>query len=219
MFDFLLGDDVRDETSEGAGRARRHRPAHRARHQRRQAARRARRRRARARRAEARHRSPHRVGRSRRRRRCSPTSTACATGELVYDLACVLGLGDHARRSRDRSTPAMLTDTGGFRFSNTIAALPRHRGASCWRAGVDPEEMYIADLRVGAGGSSAPAGDVLATLDVDEEHGLSWLSMQRRRAREVRRAGRKISTASSSTRGRSPERGWRCSSATSAMAR
>jgi phosphoesterase RecJ-like protein len=71
----------------------------------------------------------------------------------------------------------MLTDTGGFRFSNTS---PRCLAvaAQLLARGVDPEDMYT---RIYA---SAPAGrvrlmaDVLGTLQVDESAGLSWLSMR-----------------------------------------
>jgi phosphoesterase RecJ-like protein len=71
---------------------------------------------------------------------------------------------------------ALLTDTGGFRFSNTS---PRCHAvaAQLLAAGVDPEEMY---RRIYA---SVPAGklrllrDALATLDVDEALGLSWISV------------------------------------------
>jgi phosphoesterase RecJ-like protein len=102
-------------------------------------------------------------------------TTACATAELVYDVAQVMG---------GRITPAiaqslytgMLTDTGGFRFSNTT---PRCLAvaAQLLAAGVDPEDMYT---RIYA---SAPAGrvrlmaEVLGTLQVDESLGLAWLSM------------------------------------------
>jgi bifunctional oligoribonuclease and PAP phosphatase NrnA len=102
-------------------------------------------------------------------------TTACATGELVYDLACELDLEITPRIARSLYT-AILTDTGGFRFSNTS---PRALAiaAELLAAGVDPEEMY---QRIYA---SAPIGrvrllaEVLATLGVDEEAGLAWLSM------------------------------------------
>ena len=102
-------------------------------------------------------------------------TTACATGELVYDLA--------AEQDFDITPPiakalysAILTDTGGFRFSNTT---PRCHAvaADLLAVGVDPEEIY---QRVYA---SAPAGrlrllaEVLQTLGVDEAKGLAWLSM------------------------------------------
>jgi phosphoesterase RecJ-like protein len=103
-------------------------------------------------------------------------TTACATAELVYDLAQVLGWDITPEVARALYT-GMLTDTGGFRFSNTS---PRCLAvaAQLLAHGVDPEEMYT---RIYA---SAPAGrvrlmaDVLATLQVDEAHGLTWLSMQ-----------------------------------------
>jgi bifunctional oligoribonuclease and PAP phosphatase NrnA len=102
-------------------------------------------------------------------------TAACATGELVYDLACELELEITAATAKSLYT-AILTDTGGFRFSNTS---PRCHAiaADLLAVGVDPEEMY---QRVYA---SAPVGrirllaDVLQTLGVDEEKGLAWLSM------------------------------------------
>jgi bifunctional oligoribonuclease and PAP phosphatase NrnA len=103
-------------------------------------------------------------------------TTACATGELVYDLARELGFTMTPRIARSLYC-AILTDTGGFRFSNTT---PRSHAvaADLLAAGTDPEEMY---QRVYA---SAPVGrirllaEVLQTLGVDEQKGLAWLSMQ-----------------------------------------
>ena len=103
-------------------------------------------------------------------------TTACATGELVYDLACELGYEITPRIAKALYS-AILTDTGGFRFSNTT---PRCHAiaADLLTVGVDPEELY---QRVYA---SAPAGrlrllaEVLQTLGVDERKGLAWLSMQ-----------------------------------------
>jgi len=102
-------------------------------------------------------------------------TAACATGELIYDFACVLDFEITPEVARALYT-AILTDTGGFRFSNTS---PRcHAVASeLLAAGVDPEEIY---QRVYA---SAPEGrlrlvaEVLQTLGVDRAKGLAWLSM------------------------------------------
>jgi len=102
-------------------------------------------------------------------------TTACATGELVYDLARTLGFEITPEIARALYT-AILTDTGSFRFSNTT---PRclAMAADMLATGVDPEEMYV---RIYA---SAPAGrvrllaEVLSTLGVDEACGLTWLSM------------------------------------------
>lgn len=101
--------------------------------------------------------------------------SACATGELVHDLAVTLGL---------TITPAvatalycaLLTDTGGFRFSNTSPRCHAIAGALL-AAGVDPEAMY---RRIYA---SVPLGrmyllrDALDTLQVDEPLGLAWITV------------------------------------------
>jgi bifunctional oligoribonuclease and PAP phosphatase NrnA len=102
-------------------------------------------------------------------------TAACATGELVYDLACELDFEITPAIARSLYS-AILTDTGGFRFSNTT---PRCHAvaADLLATGLDPEEMY---QRVYA---SAPVGrvrllaEVLRTLGVDESKGLAWLSM------------------------------------------
>ncbi|MGH7665332.1 MAG: DHH family phosphoesterase [Gemmatimonadaceae bacterium] len=102
-------------------------------------------------------------------------TSACATGELVFDIALVLGLEIDEPVARALYA-AILTDTGGFRFSNTS---PRCHAiaARLLAAGVDPEAMY---RRIYA---SMPAGrlrllrDALDTLGVDEERGLAWLSV------------------------------------------
>jgi len=101
--------------------------------------------------------------------------SACATGELVYDLAHTLAL-DVTPAIAQSLYIAILTDTGGFRFSNTSPRCHAIAG-DLLDAGVDPEQMYV---RVYA---SAPPGrlrllaEILATLGVDQAAGLSWLSM------------------------------------------
>ena len=100
---------------------------------------------------------------------------ACATGELVYDFAATLGL-EITPAIAAALYVALLTDTGGFRFSNTS---PRCHAiaARLLSAGVDPEEMY---RRIYA---SVPRGrlrllrDALDTLEVDEAKGLAWVSI------------------------------------------
>ena len=100
---------------------------------------------------------------------------ACATGELVYDFARELGLRIDERIAVSLYT-ALLTDTGGFRFSNTSPRCHAIAG-QLLAAGVDPEEMY---RRVYA---SVPIGrlrmlrEALGTLEVDPELGLAWLSV------------------------------------------
>jgi phosphoesterase RecJ-like protein len=102
-------------------------------------------------------------------------TTACATAELVFDLATVMGWEITPAIARSLYT-GMLTDTGGFRFSNTSPRCLTVAG-QLLACGVDPEDMYT---RIYA---SAPAGrvrlmaEVLGTLQVDETHGLAWLTI------------------------------------------
>ena len=101
--------------------------------------------------------------------------TACATGELVYDLARVLGFEITPPIAQAMYT-AILTDTGSFRFSN---ASPRCHAiaAELLDAGVDPEDMYIRVYASAPPGRLRLLGEVLPTLGVDETLGLTWLSM------------------------------------------
>lgn len=102
-------------------------------------------------------------------------TSACATGELVHDALDAWGLACTPEIATALYV-ALLTDTGGFRFSNTS---PRcHAIASRLLAsGVDPEAMY---RRVYA---SVPVGrvmllrDALDTLEVDAAYGLAWVSL------------------------------------------
>ena len=102
-------------------------------------------------------------------------TTACATGELIYDFATVLGLKVTPDIARALYV-ALLTDTGGFRFSNTTARCLSIAGQLI-SSGVEPEEMY------GRLYASMPVGrlhllrDALATLEVDPEYGISWISV------------------------------------------
>jgi phosphoesterase RecJ-like protein len=101
--------------------------------------------------------------------------TACATGELIFDIATVLG-ADITPEMAAGLYVAMLTDTGGFRFANTTARCLAVAG-QLLAHGVEPEEMY---RRLYA---SLPIGrlhllrDALATLEVDAAYGISWISV------------------------------------------
>ena len=102
-------------------------------------------------------------------------TAACATGELIYDFATCLGLEITPDIARALYV-ALLTDTGGFRFSNTTARCLSVAGQLI-ASGVEPEEMY------GRLYASMPVGrlhllrDALATLEVDPEYGISWISV------------------------------------------
>jgi phosphoesterase RecJ-like protein len=102
-------------------------------------------------------------------------TAACATGELIYDFATCVGLELTPDIARSLYV-ALLTDTGGFRFSNTTARCLSIAGQLI-ASGVEPEEMY------GRLYASMPVGrlhllrDALATLEVDPEYGISWISV------------------------------------------
>jgi phosphoesterase RecJ-like protein len=102
-------------------------------------------------------------------------TSACATGELIFDFATVMDLKVTPDIARALYI-ALLTDTGGFRFSNTSARCLSIAGQLI-ALGVEPEEMY------GRLYASMPVGrlhllrDALATLEVDPEYGISWISV------------------------------------------
>jgi len=100
---------------------------------------------------------------------------ACATGELVFDLAGVLELEITPLVARSLYT-AILTDTGGFRFSNTS---PRCHAvaAQLLAAGVDPEEMYRRIYASVSVGRLHLVRLALESLEVDAAHGLAWVAL------------------------------------------
>lgn len=102
-------------------------------------------------------------------------TAACATGELLYDFASVLGLEIDLPVAEALYT-AILTDTGGFRYSNTS---PRaHAIASTLLAlGVDPEHTYRRIYASLSPGRLQLLRDALDTLGVDADHGLAWVSV------------------------------------------
>jgi phosphoesterase RecJ-like protein len=103
-------------------------------------------------------------------------TSACATGELVYDFATTLEL-DVTPTIAQSLYCAILTDTGSFRFSNTT---PRaHAVASALlTAGVNPEEMYRRIYAQVSVGKLRLLRDALSSLEVDSALGLSWISVE-----------------------------------------
>jgi phosphoesterase RecJ-like protein len=102
-------------------------------------------------------------------------TTACATGELIYDFACTLDLEITPEIARAIYI-AMLTDTGGFRFSNTTPRCHAIAG-ELLNAGVNPEDMYVRIYASSPPGRVQLLAEVLATLQFDVDAGLAWLSM------------------------------------------
>jgi phosphoesterase RecJ-like protein len=102
-------------------------------------------------------------------------TSACATGELVYDIAMALDL-EITPPIAQSLYAAILTDTGSFRYSNTSPrahAIASHLLA----AGVDPEEMYRRIYAQVSVGRLQLLREALGTLEVEPEIGLSWISV------------------------------------------
>jgi phosphoesterase RecJ-like protein len=102
-------------------------------------------------------------------------SGAAATGELVFELAMAnrWPLGEPAARGL---YVAILTDTGGFRFSNTRPRTLRV-AAELLEAGVDPEEIYLEVYARAPEGRPRLFAEALQTLVVEPEHGLAWVTV------------------------------------------
>ena len=100
---------------------------------------------------------------------------ACATGELLYDFATVLDLAID-RPVAEALYTAILTDTGGFRYSNTS---PRAHAvaAQLISYGVDPEYTYRRIYASLSPGRLQLLRDALDTLGVDAKFGLAWVSV------------------------------------------
>lgn len=109
--------------------------------------------------------------------------TACATGELIYDLVTMED-GDLELEEARALYVAVATDTGSFRFSNTT---PRTHevAARLLEAGVDPSEMYrrlygrLTESRVRL------LRRALNTLERDPELPMAWLVVSRRDMEEA----------------------------------
>src|SRR5437588_791324 len=110
---------------------------------------------------------------------------AAATAELVFDFASALQwpLCPEAARAL---YVGILTDTGGFRFANTTPRVLRVAGALL-EHGVDPESIYESVYASAPEGRVRLTAEVLATLVVEPERGLAWVTvppdaLQRHRA-------------------------------------
>jgi len=101
--------------------------------------------------------------------------SAAATGELVCEIA--LANGWPLTQSAARALyVAVLTDTGGFRFSNTHPRTLRI-AAELLDRGIDPEAIYL-DVYAGAPeGRVRLLAEVLQTLVVEQDVGLAWVTV------------------------------------------
>ena len=100
---------------------------------------------------------------------------ACATGELIYDLASAVGwpLTPDAARAL---YVAILTDTGGFRFSNT-SSRALQVAAHLLTQGLDPEDIYREVYATAPEGRVRLLSEVLETMVVERDLGLGWVTV------------------------------------------
>jgi bifunctional oligoribonuclease and PAP phosphatase NrnA len=100
---------------------------------------------------------------------------AAATGELIFELA--KGNEWPVTKAVARALyVAILTDTGGFRFSNTRPRTLRV-AADLLETGVDAEQIYIEVYARAPEGRPRLFAEALQTLVVEHEYGLAWVTV------------------------------------------
>jgi phosphoesterase RecJ-like protein len=100
---------------------------------------------------------------------------AAATGELVFEIA-VANDWTLTREAARGLYVAILTDTGGFRFSNTRPRTLRV-AAELLETGVDPEQIYLEVYARAPEGRPRLFAEALQTLVVEPEYGLAWVTV------------------------------------------
>jgi phosphoesterase RecJ-like protein len=100
---------------------------------------------------------------------------ASATAELIHDLAAVAGWPLAVGPARALYV-GLLTDTGGFRYANTTPRTLRV-AASLLERGLEPERIYEEVYATAPVGRLRLMAEVLETLVVEPEVGLSWLTV------------------------------------------
>lgn len=100
---------------------------------------------------------------------------AAATGELIFELARANGWPVTQQIAKALYV-AILTDTGGFRFSNTRPRTLRV-AADLLETGVDPEQIYLEVYARAPEGRPRLLAEALQTLVVEPEYGLAWVTV------------------------------------------
>lgn len=100
-------------------------------------------------------------------------AAAAATGELIYDFARSVGWSLDSESARALYV-AILTDTGGFRFSNTSARV-LHLASHLLEHGLDPETIYTAVYASEPEGKVRVLREALETLVVESD--IAWLTI------------------------------------------
>jgi phosphoesterase RecJ-like protein len=113
-------------------------------------------------------------------------ATACATGELIFDLIATPDDG-LSRPEAEALYVAIVTDTGSFRFANTTSRT-HEICADLLKAGVDPQDIYrklygqVTDERLEL------LRRALSSLERDPEWPLAWITLRRQDFQESRAA-------------------------------
>jgi len=100
---------------------------------------------------------------------------ASSTGEIMYDLAKALG----CKMNKDLAAyiyVAMLTDTGGFRYSNTTSET-MHIAAELMKFGVSPKHMYEMIYESHSLASRKLLGLCLGTLRLSPDGRFAWMHL------------------------------------------
>jgi phosphoesterase RecJ-like protein len=100
---------------------------------------------------------------------------ASATGELVFEIAQANGWPVSQAAARGLYV-AILTDTGGFRFSNTRPHVLRV-AAALLETGLDPERIYLDVYANAPEGRARLFAEALQTMVVEADHGLAWVTV------------------------------------------
>jgi phosphoesterase RecJ-like protein len=101
--------------------------------------------------------------------------TAAATGELVAEMA-LANRWPLTKQVARALYVAILTDTGGFRFSNTHPRTLRI-AAELLETGLDPESIYLDVYANAPIGRPRLLAEALQTLVVEPDVGLGWVTV------------------------------------------
>jgi bifunctional oligoribonuclease and PAP phosphatase NrnA len=100
-------------------------------------------------------------------------ATAAAAGELVFDIV-TLAEGEWSHEMALGVYVAIVSDTGSFRFSNTTPRTHAIAGQML-EYGVNPESVFQKLFATAPRRKIELLREALATLDTDEELGLTWM--------------------------------------------
>jgi bifunctional oligoribonuclease and PAP phosphatase NrnA len=106
-------------------------------------------------------------------------ASACATGELIYDLLLIAGFErPWPQRVLEGIYTAVVTDTGSFRFANTTRRAHAIAG-DLIEQGVDPELMYRRIFATVPLHRIQLLRHALDHIEVDAEHAITSITLAR----------------------------------------